>query len=44
MIHFGKPPLILTLLLFAASLFVISQDTSLKSWKILALLYVITGG
>ncbi|MCD7112907.1 DNA internalization-related competence protein ComEC/Rec2 [Limosilactobacillus agrestis] len=44
MIHFGKPPLILALLLFFASLFVISQDASLKSWKILALLYVITGG
>ena len=44
MIHFGKPPLVLALLLFAASLFVVSQETSLKSWKILVLLYVITGG
>lgn len=43
MIHFGKPPLILAFLLFAASLLIISRDSSLKSWTRLVLLYVITG-
>ncbi|NGC78470.1 DNA internalization-related competence protein ComEC/Rec2 [Lactobacillus reuteri] len=44
MIHFGKPPLLLAILLFLLTLLVFSQEFSPQLWQVLILMYVITGG